>query len=291
MKTFILLLLSTLSLFGAPAFISAEALLEQIDDPELVIIDVGSHQDYHTSHIPHARHLNIAQLCRSVDDHHEMQSVSQLVKTIESLGITNNSYVVIYDHNKEDELLNTSYFALALHRLGHQKLSILNGSFEEWLFDQKGTTKIEKITLSQYIPSENKTLLVGYNYVYQKIDKVPMIDARVSKFYYGMYKSPDVYKLGHIKGSMSSFWKNSFLSDNTLAEPYILESIYVDGMKLQKDEEIIVYGLNGYQASMNWYILSAELGFKDVKVYDASMKEWGNVRRSPMIAYAFETHR
>jgi thiosulfate/3-mercaptopyruvate sulfurtransferase len=54
-----------------------------------------------------------------------------------------------------------------------------------------------------------------------------------------------------------------------------LEAIYSKGHKL-KDEEIIVYGTSLFDASMTWYILYHHLGYKNVKLYEESFKEWGN---------------
>ena len=288
MKIFSFLLLFSISLFSAEAFISAEALQAKIGSDKLVILDVGSHSVYHKSHIPTATHVHMQRWCKLVDGHYEMQDIPQLVKLVRQLGIKNDSHVVIYDHNSPDGLLNASYIALALDRVGHTNFSILNGSFEEWLFEYEGVQTVTTRERSTFAAHPNRELIVDSEYVAEHIDKVPMLDARVSKYYFGTYKSPGVYRLGHIKGAVSTYWKNSFLSDNTLAEREILESIYLQGLKLDADCEIILYGLDGYQASMNWYILSKVFHFKNLRVYDASIQEWGNLDSTPMIAYAWE---
>ncbi len=288
MKIFILLILFGLSLFSAEAFINAKDLHDKIGNDHLVVLDVGSHKAFHKNHIPTAIHVQMQQWCKLVNDHYEMQDITHLEQIVRQLGIANDDYVVIYDHNTPDGLLNASYIALALHRLGHTNVSILNGSFEEWLYAYEGVDTVTTREPSTFVAKPNDTLIVDSDYVETHIDRATILDARVSKYYYGVYKSPGVYRLGHIKGATSSYWKNSFLSDNTLAEREILEAIYLQGLKLTPDKEIILYGLDGYEASMNWYILSKVFNFTKLSVYDASIKEWGNQDDRPMVAYAWE---
>ena len=288
MKLFLFLILLSLPLFSTEAFISAENLHEKIGTKTLKILDVGNVKLYRENHIPTAVHVDMAEWCKPVDEHYEMQDRNTLLKLVQKLGIENDSLVVIYDHNRPNGLLNASFIALALHRLGHKNFTILNGSFEEWLFVYEGVKGETIATHSNYRPSYNDDVLVGSAYVKKHIDKVPMLDARVSKYYFGTYKSSGVYRLGHIKGAKSSYWKNSFLSDNTLAERAILEAIFLQGLALEADKEVLVYGLNGYEASMNWYILYKIFGFSKLKVYDASLQEWGNHDETAMVAYAWE---
>jgi 3-mercaptopyruvate sulfurtransferase SseA len=66
---------------------------------------------------------------------------------------------------------------------------------------------------------------------------------------------------------------------------------FTTGFKLDTDEEVILYGLDGYQASMNWYILQGVFNFKNMKVYDASLLEWGNNEERAMVSYAWEVHK
>jgi thiosulfate/3-mercaptopyruvate sulfurtransferase len=52
---------------------------------------------------------------------------------------------------------------------------------------------------------------------------------------------------------------------------------------------MMAYCTAGLEASMNWYVLTQVLNFKDVKFYDASMKEWGNRDDTPMNTYRWES--
>jgi len=57
---------------------------------------------------------------------------------------------------------------------------------------------------------------------------------------------------------------------------------------LQKEDEVILYYTGGLEASMNWYILYQNMGLKKAKIYDASMKEWGNKSDTPLTKFQWE---
>ena len=93
---------------------------------------------------------------------------------------------------------------------------------------------------------------------------------------------------GHIKGAMSSFWKDKFLKDETLRSDDELKEIFLTGYGLNSEDEVILYCTGGLEASMNWYLVYSYLGFKNAKIYDASMREWGNIDDTPMERFKWE---
>lgn len=60
-------------------------------------------------------------------------------------------------------------------------------------------------------------------------------------------------------------------------------------MSSKKEDEIVIYGENAMSASMNWFILYKKMGFKNAKLYEASLLEWGNIEALPMVKYKWET--
>lgn len=293
-KIFLLLLSFTLSLI-ADAFISAESLNTQLNDEKLVVIDVGTKDDYLLKgHVPGAVHSVISEWRMPVEKHYLMRPESELVKKIAELGISNDSKVVLYDHGGPKELLKASYIALTLINLGLENVSILNGGFEEWSYVgdvEKGPVQKKK---GNFKASTKKKIIVDKEFVSQNLYKIPMVEARPSKFYFGMEKSPGVKRIGHISGGMSYFWKNSFKNEGDavlVKSDKELRELLIEGMQLNPSKEMMVYCTGGLEASMNWYILSRVLNFKDVKIYDASMKEWANRDDTPMVKYRWEQFR
>lgn len=284
MKPLLLLLLSTVYLFASQAFITPTELKQELNDKNLVLLDVTDPKTYAASHIPNAVNINAFDLRYKVDKYQLMKPSKEIEKIFRSYGINNDSKVVIYGHAKPKDLLKCSYTALALITNGHNNVSILDGGFPAWTYDfpKIVSHKIPTVKEGNFIAKFNPNILVDLNYVKARIHKVPMIESRPSRYYYGTDQSKGVKRLGHIPGAMTSFWKDKFNSDEEILDMKDLKDIFIKHHKLSPDKEVIVYCTGGLEASMNWYVLHQHLKFKNVKIYDASMREWGNRDDTPM---------
>lgn len=289
MKLIISLLLSSLYLLANDAFINAEQLKTKLQNKNLVILDTSDLQTFNMGHIPNARRADISLFRHWMQNHTYLliNSPQKIESAARSLGINNNSEVVIYGHHKNKELLKASYIALALIANGFTNVSILNGGYNEWkneYEDDKGliSKKTPNIKNGNFRANFNPNILVDMSYVKNHIGKTPMIEARPKVYFTGEKKSNGVKRLGHITKAQSSFWRDKFESDDTLKTDKELNEIFIKSQKLNPQKEVIAYCTGGLEASMNWYILSQYLHFKDVKIYDASMKQWGNLEDTPM---------
>lgn len=286
MKSLSILLFFTLSLFSSTAFISPNELKAQLNDPNLIILDTTNKKTFDQGHIVNAQMINVANLRHPVKDYQLMNSSKKIEKKLRSLGINNDSKVVIYGHNKGKELLKASYTALVLLTNGLKDVSILNGGFSEWVNAYEDDDLISEISTTpkegNFSAKRQKNILVKLKYVKAKLGITPMIEARPLKFFNGSTKSRGVQRLGHIKGAKSSYWREKFDSKYKLKSDKALNTLFITQNGLNKNEEVITYCTGGLEASMNWYILTQHLRFKDVKIYDASLRQWGNLENTPM---------
>lgn len=269
---------------ASTAFISSTELEAKLHDKTLVILDVTDEQTYMSGHIPNAVRADAGAFRHQVEKYQLMNSPDEVQAVAQSLGINNDSDIVIYGHGKDKELLKASYIALSLIANGAKKISILDGGYNEWLFEYKEvtSTKAPTITQGNFISKFNPDILVDLKYVKDRIGNVPMLESRPPRFYYGEQQSEGVRRLGHIPQAMTSFWKDKFNPDETILDKKELQEIYIKGHKLDPNKEVIIYCTGGLEASMNWYIAYKELGFKKAKLYDASMREWGNRDDTPL---------
>ncbi len=292
MRFLSLLLFIISSTYGATAFISADALEKLIKEKEIVLVDVGSKKEFKQGHIPGAMHTEITAWRESVEKHKVMRSSGQIEAAMQELGINNESHVIIYGHNKKKEELKSSYIALAMIAHGLKEVSILDGAYEEWIDDDAEREVSKKLPiriLGSFKASKNPNIVVDMEYVKQRINKVPMLEARPAVFYYGTLRSQGVKRIGHIPKAMSSFWKDKFEIDGTLKDDAVLKEIFIDGYKLNPKKEVILYCTGGLEASMNWFIVSQHLKFTNAKIYDASLREWANREDTPLVRYKWET--
>lgn len=292
MRFLFLLFTLVFTSYAATAFISADDLDTLMKEKEIVLVDVGSKEDFALGHIPGAVHTAITSWRQSVEKHKLIRSAEQIETVMRELGISNDSHVIIYGHNKKKEALKSSYIALAMITHGLKEVSILDGAYEEWIDDEERAVskKLPIRILGNFKATKNPNILVDMAYVKKRINKVPMLEARPAVFYYGTIRSQGVKRIGHIPKAMSSAWKDKFLLDGTLQDEEVLQEIFTDGFKLKPNKEVILYCTGGLEASMNWFILSQHLKFTNAKIYDGSLREWANRDDTPLVRYKWETY-
>ena len=288
MKLLLSLLLTSLYLFAADAFVNSGYVKENLHNKNLVLLDTTDLKNFNKGHIPTARQADISLFRHWIDKTYlVINSPKEIQEAARSLGINNDSQVIIYGHNNNKELLKSSYIALALISHGFHNVSILDGGYGDWLYEfEDDKTAVSKTALKykrgNFTAKFNPNILVGLEYVKAHVNKVPMIEARPQVYFDGKKKSNGVKRLGHITGASSSYWRDKFNVDDTLKSDKKLNKIFLGKNRLNPNKEVIAYCTGGLEASMNWYVLTQHLGYKDVKIYDASMKEWGNLDDTPM---------
>jgi len=288
MKLLLSLLLTSLYLFASDAFVNSEYLQKNLHNKNLVLLDTTDLKNFKKGHIPTAREADISLFRHWVDKTYLLiNSPQEIQEVARNLGINNDSQVIIYGHNNNKELLKSSYIALALIANGFHNVSILDGGYGDWMYEFEDdktafSTTTPKYKEGNFTSHFNPNILIDLKYVKAHLNKVPMIEARPKAYYTGEKKSHGVKRVGHITGASSSYWRDKFNVDDTLKSDKKINAIFLAKNKLDPNKEVIAYCTGGLEASMNWYILTQHLGYKDVKIYDASMKEWGNLDDTPM---------
>lgn len=291
LRVWMILLAASTAVFAIEGFISADSLQKVLGQKDVVILDVGSEHAYKANHIPGALHTDMMSWRVKEKYHRRLRSVEDLEKYIRSLGINNDTTVVIYGHNRKKEVLFASYIAMAFYTLGHDKTTILNGGYGEWEFDDSRPVEGGKTALptpGTFKAKPRKDLLVDLKYVKSKLNKIPMLEARQPDYYFGRLYSNGIKRAGHIPGAVSAFWKNSFTEDEMIVSQKELKDLFYKGYGIQKSKTSLLYCTGGLEASMNWYVAHRELGLKNLKVYDASLREWGNLDDTPMVKFRWE---
>jgi len=290
MKQFLFLLIIITHSFGYEAFISPSNLKKALKDESLIIFDTSSTALYKQGHIDGAIHVNVYKFINQESPYKLMHSTEIIQDELVNLGINKDSNIVIYSHNSANDMLNSSYLALILISHGFENVSILDGGYMAWVFENE-------LLISSFSSSAKddgnfkikakKNLLVTFEFLQNNLDKITMLDARSSEYYYGIKRSKNIKSVGHIKYAKSSYYKDKFYRDNTLRVQGELTEIYVYGHELGRNDNIIVYADDIFKASMEWYILYQQMGFKNTKVYEASLMEWGNYNL-PMTRFKWE---
>ena len=99
---------------------------------------------------------------------------------------------------------------------------------------------------------------------------------------HGGYPQEGALRGGHIPGALSKPWKSAANEDGTFKSADELAAIYADELGLTEADDIIAYCRIGERSSHTWFVLQHLLGYPQVRNYDGSWTEWGNLVRSPI---------
>ena len=290
MKIFVTLIVSAVSLLAIEPLVNAQWLNEHKNDPKLRIIEVSDGDGYALEHIGGAAHTSIGKWRFDNGTFLSVRPVAEIEKEISALGIDENSDIVLYAPiNEPKDLLKASYIYWALNYHGIKNVALLDGGLKGWKNGQFELTQIQsEIKPTAFKAKIQKEKIADITYVKNHLGKLPMIDARPSDMYLGVTPTATVKRNGHIKGSMSYSWNYSVDKEYVLKPKTLLESVFKEGYGLDKDKEVLVYCTGGLETSYNYFVLSGVLGYKNIRLYDASMKEWGNREDTPMMQYRYE---
>jgi thiosulfate/3-mercaptopyruvate sulfurtransferase len=212
----------------------------------------------------------------------------QFENTCAQLGISNNTTVVFYG----DKSNWFACYALWLFQYyGHEKVRIMNGGRMKW--------DLEKRSLVKEVPSypravysakaPNSSIRAFRTDVFTHIENNgPLVDVRSPKEYTGEllhmpnYPQEGATRGGHIPGAVSIPWSTAVNeADATFKSAEALKELY-ESKGIRPDGEIIAYCRIGERSSLTWFVLKYLLGYPQVRNYDGSWTEWGNLVDAPI---------
>lgn len=271
--------------------VNKEWLVEQLKNEQVKIIDcrfeLGNPDKggdlYRDSHIPGAFYFDLEkQLSAPVTKHggrHPLPDIEQFRFEIEKAGIDHTKTVIVYDDGAGQF---ASRFWWLLNFLGHEKVFVLNGGFNEWLEASFPTTKeIPESASAKWSVNIQKEMLASYDEVKQIVvhkKKSPiLIDSRDKVRYLGEVEPIDRIP-GHIPGAINICWtegleQGSFKSKEEQKKRFA---------ELGQEDPIIVYCGSGVTATPN-YIALKMAGFKNVKLYAGSYSDWVSYDENPVV--------
>lgn len=258
-----------------PMTISVEKLSKNLNHPNLVLLHIGDKAEFDKAHIPGAQYVSFHDISITRNNGKittELPSVEDLRKTFEKLGVTNDSFIVLYYGG--DWVSPTTRVFFTLDFLGlSDKTSILDGGIAAWAkAGNPTTTELKTPTVGSLKVNPKKDLVAEADWLKEQLNNssVAVIDARTPNFYDGTNVGVRP-RGGHITGAKSIPFNSLLKADNTLKTEADLRKIFTDA-GVDKDDTIVSYCHVGQQAT-TVYFAAKMLGYK-VKVYDGSFEEW-----------------
>ncbi len=268
--------------------VSAQWVADHSNDPNVRIVE--SDEDvllYEVGHVENAIKIDWQidlqdQLIRDYIDKEKFE------KLLSDKGISNDSTVVFYG----DKSNWWACYAMWVFKLfGHENCLIMNGGRQKWIEEERPLTKdVPNFPKTDYkVSGTNDAIRAFRDDVVEHIGSGnPLIDVRSPKEFSGellhmeAYPQEGALRGGHIPGADNVPWATAANEDGTFKSADELQSIYMEGKGLKEGDDIIAYCRIGERSSHTWFVLTYLLGFNDVKNYDGSWTEWGNLVKAPI---------
>lgn len=260
-------------------------IIKNPDQTEIRLVDI-SKKAYAEGHIPGAVHLKWDDEVFDLETDHMVLGLAEIERVLRKLGITPDTYIVLYDGDGSHHHVTRVYWTLKYWNL--DKVSIMDGGKFLWEKEKRPITKdIPNVKprhlevkyppnikiRARYSPEMIKALATGDSII---------IDGRTEKFFKGEVYSLDKWvRSGHIPGAINVFTLDAMTKDKTYRSVDELKKIY-EGKGVTPDKKVITYCDTGVLGTHAWFVLSELLGYKNVSVYDGSMREWANRFDTPM---------
>ena len=206
-----------------------------------------------------------------------------------SRGISNDHLILLYG-DRNNWFAAYTYWYLKYY--GHENVKLINGPREKWISEGRQTST----DVPQFEPA-TFTARPGDDAIRAKRDEVfaaldtstKLVDVRSPAEYSGEliamagYEQEGAQRGGHIPGAASIPWAQAVKEDGTFKSRDELAELYGNkGVTNGGSNAIIAYCRIGERSAHTWFVLHELLGEQDVKNYDGSWTEWGNLVDVPI---------
>jgi len=270
----------------AQALVSAEWLLEHIDDPNVAIIEVDEDTSlYEKSHIRNAITFHWR---NDLQDGliRDLISKEKFEALLSKRGIANDTTVVLYGGNNN---WFATYAFWYFKVYGHADVRLLDGGRKKWELDGRElTTDIPQVIPTRYVAKERDLSIRAFrDEVINSIGIKNIVDVRSPAEYKGELLAPAHLPqeggqvAGHIPTAKNIPWSQAANEDGTFKSDSELSELYAKaGVDFSK--ETIAYCRIGERSAFSWFVLHELLKLKNVKNYDGSWTEYGSLVGAPI---------
>jgi thiosulfate/3-mercaptopyruvate sulfurtransferase len=269
--------------------VSTDWVAEHLTDPTVRVVEAD--EDvllYDVGHIPGAVKL---------DWHTEMQDPVErdfvnrenFEELMSHKGIGNTTTVVLYG-DKNNWYATYSLWLFKLY--GHEDVRIMDGGRLKWEKEGRPWTRdVSSPPSTRYSAKDPDLSIRAFrDEVFQHMEaNKPLIDVRSPAEYKGElihmldYPQEGAQRGGHIPGARSIPWAMAAnAEDGTFKAAEELRAMYQEQHGIPRDEQVISYCRIGERSSHTWFVLKYLLGYPNVKNYDGSWTEWGNLVAAPI---------
>ncbi len=283
------------------SLVSTQWVAEHLKDPSVRIVEVvwgtvgpSSVQVYEAGHIPGAVVWDYKNDYFN-PEHGDVADKTTYEQQLSDSGIQPEMTIVLYGGINN---MNATFEFWLLKVYGHRDVRLMDGGRRKWLDENRPVTRsVPTYTPTLYQAQEpDWSLRASRKDILQAIEQenILLVDPRTAEMYHGIEK-PGAERGGHIPGAinLTSQWETNadgarigicfptLRRDGTLRNADELRTVF-DSLGITPDKEIITYCQLGGASTHVWFVLTQLLGYRNVREYDRSWAEWGNLEDVPI---------
>ncbi|HEX7005116.1 MAG TPA: sulfurtransferase [Trueperaceae bacterium] len=271
--------------------VSTDWVEQHLHDPNVRIAEVDEDISlYKQGHIPGAVILNWhTELQRG--DIRDFIDAQAFAKLMEDKGISNDTTVVLYG-DKSNWWAAYAFWFFKYN--GHEDVRLMNGARQKWADEGRElVTETPDHAPGKYaVPYRDESIRAYVADVLQHLLQVrdgkgALVDVRSPAEFSGEkvampeYPQEGALRGGHIPGAKNIPWSQAANPDGTFRSKEELEKLYApQGVTAEK--EVVTYCRIAERSSHSWFVLKYLLGYPNVRNYDGSWTEWGNMVGVPI---------
>jgi len=270
--------------------VSTDWVAEHLSDPAFRLVESNEDQLlYASGHIPGAVEVDWV---RDLNDplRRDYLDKAGFEALMSRIGVKPDTTIILYG-DKNNWWACYAFWVFQL--FGHAHIRVIDGGRLKWEKDGR--------EMSRDVPEYPKTKYPAQKRDDTKIrafrDQVmkhieagkPLVDVRSVDEYTGKrlhmeaYPNEGALRGGHIPGAKNVPWARAInAEDGTFKTSDELKAIYEGEMGLKSSNDVIAYCRIGERSSHTWFVLTYLLGYPQVRNYDGSWTEWGNMVGVPI---------
>ncbi|MCY7295552.1 sulfurtransferase [Alteromonas sp. a30] len=270
--------------------VSAEWLLEHLNDPSLVILEAsmkrplpGKTNEVGEESIPHARHFDFETNICDLDSHLPcmMPTAAYFQEKVRALGVNQDSVVVVYDNM---EVYSAPRAWWMLKSMGCESVYVLNGGLPAWKAIHGPVSRLseETATLGNFASRPQANKMLGLAEIKANLDtqEALVLDARSAARFSGEEPDPRPnVKSGHIPKAKNLPF-SVLQKDGHLLPAQDLKARFIK-LGVASDDKLIFSCGSGVTACI-LALAASESGYNNIAVYDGSWSEWGTNEAHPV---------
>jgi len=273
--------------YAKDVLVDTQWVQDHLDDDSIRIVEVDENPAlYAEAHVPGAIGFDWQ---KDLQDQvkRDFLGPQEFGELFGSRGISNDHTIVLYGDRNNWFAAYTYWY---LHYYGHDRVLLMNGPREKWIEEGRPTsTDLPSHPATSFKASgPDQSIRAMRDEMLQVVGTdTRLVDVRSPQEFSGEliamagYEQEGAQRAGHIPGAINVPWAQAVNEDGTFKSADDLRELY-GGKGALDGNEIVAYCRIGERSAHTWFVLHELLGTDNVRNYDGSWTEWGNMVAVPV---------